>query len=307
MYREITAVEHDRFVSESNQTNLLQSSNWPKVKDNWGSQLLGFFDGETQIASASILIKSLPLGFSMLYIPRGPIMDYSNLDIVTKVLKDLKAFGKKQRALFIKCDPLIYLKMVNAKDFENSPDEKEGLIAIDHLQRAGADWTGRTTDLAHTIQPRFQANLYANQFGLDKMSKKTRQAIRTSKNKGVDIQFGSHELLEDFAELMKKTEDRKGINLRGIDYYQKLLDTYPNNSYITMASLDVAKRLEKIEKECQIAQSERIKSLELNREKKVKQHQGTIDRLNKEIDFLKEAQKAYDRDIIPLAATLTLE
>ncbi|WP_153308907.1 peptidoglycan bridge formation glycyltransferase FemA/FemB family protein, partial [Streptococcus agalactiae] len=41
MYREITAVEHDRFVSESNQTNLLQSSNWPKVKDNWGSQLLG--------------------------------------------------------------------------------------------------------------------------------------------------------------------------------------------------------------------------------------------------------------------------
>ena len=53
MYREITAVEHDRFVSESNQTNLLQSSNWPKVKDNWGSQLLGFFDGETQIASAS--------------------------------------------------------------------------------------------------------------------------------------------------------------------------------------------------------------------------------------------------------------
>ncbi len=37
-----------------------------------------------------------------------------------------------------------------------------------------------------------------------------------------------------------------------------------------MASLDVAKRLEKkIEKECQIAQSERIKSLELNREKKL--------------------------------------
>lgn len=100
--------------------------------------------------------------------------------------------------------------MVNAKDFENSPDEKEGLIAIDHLQRAGADWTGRTTDLAHTIQPRFQANLYANQFGLDKMSKKTRQAIRTSKNKGVDIQFGSHELLEDFAELMKKRKTVKG-------------------------------------------------------------------------------------------------
>ncbi len=86
MYREITAVEHDRFVSEST-TNLFQSSNWPKVKDNWGSQLLGFFDGETQIASASILIKSFPLGFSIYIFRVDRIMDYSNLDIVTKVLK----------------------------------------------------------------------------------------------------------------------------------------------------------------------------------------------------------------------------
>ncbi|MFR4844668.1 MAG: peptidoglycan bridge formation glycyltransferase FemA/FemB family protein [Streptococcus sp.] len=30
---------------------------------------------------------------------------------------------------------------------------------------------------------------------------------------------------------MKKTEARKNIHLRGIDYYEKLLTTYPESSY----------------------------------------------------------------------------
>ncbi len=46
-------------------------------------------------------------------------------------------------------------------------------------------------------------------------------------------------MLDDFSALMKKTENRKGIILRGKSYYQKLLDIYAGQSYITMASLDL--------------------------------------------------------------------
>ena len=72
----LSTSEHDRFVIDSPQTNLLQSSSWAKIKDSWGNDRLGFYQDGNLVAVASVLIQPLPLGFSMIYIPRGPIMDY---------------------------------------------------------------------------------------------------------------------------------------------------------------------------------------------------------------------------------------
>lgn len=308
MYQEISASAHDDFAKTSQQTNLLQSSDWAKIKDTWGNKRVGFFDAAgKQIASASILIQPLPLGFTMLYIPRGPIMDYNNLDHVKQVMTDLKAIGKKEKTLFVKFDPAIFLKKGKPADFAENADNTEGLKAIDNLKKAGADWVGRTTDLAENIQPRFQANLYAETFSLEAMPKKTRQVIRTSQNKDVEIHFGGTELLADFAELMKKTEVRKGISLRGLDYYQKLLTTYPENSYVTMAFLNVTKRLNKIQTELDKAESEKANFTEKTRQSKIDNNMKTIERLTKEKQFLNQAQAAAQRDLIPIAATISLE
>ena len=39
----LSTSEHDRFVIDSPQTNLLQSSSWAKIKDSWGNDRLGFY------------------------------------------------------------------------------------------------------------------------------------------------------------------------------------------------------------------------------------------------------------------------
>lgn len=44
----------------------------------------------------SLLIKPLPLGMTMIYIPRGPVMDYTNAELVAFTIKTLKAYGKKK-------------------------------------------------------------------------------------------------------------------------------------------------------------------------------------------------------------------
>ena len=98
----ISEKEYDAFAIASSQTNLLHSSKWAQVKSNWQNERLGFYKDDQLVAVASILIKSLPLGFTMLYIPRGPIMDYSNKELVNFVLKTLKNFGRKKRAVFAK-------------------------------------------------------------------------------------------------------------------------------------------------------------------------------------------------------------
>lgn len=241
----ISAQEHDDFVKKSSQTNLLQSASWAKVKDNWDNERIGFYKNDQLVASASILIKPLPLGMTMLYIPRGPIMDYHDQELLQFVLNSLKQFAKTKKALFIKFDPSLFI--VQAQIGEDRKEQQETLDVIQNLQKAGAIWVGRTESLDETIQPRFQANIYKDNFSEELLSKSTRQAIRTARNKGIQVQFGGKELLDDFSALMKKTENRKSIHLRGKDYYQKLLDTYPEHSYITLASIDLNERLESLQ------------------------------------------------------------
>lgn len=236
----ISASEHDDFVIQSDQTNLLQSSSWAKIKDNWGNERVGFYQEDQLVAVASILIQPLPLGFSMLYIPRGPIMDYQNKELVSYVIQSLKKIAKQYKALFVKFDPSLFLsKQLIGQENTETTDVQ---AVIDTLTKEGIEWTGRTSDMAENIQPRFQANIHKEFFTEQDLSKSTRQAIRTARNKGIQVQFGGTELLEDFASLMKKTEARKSIHLRGKDYYEKLLTTYQGQSYITLSTLDLEKR-----------------------------------------------------------------
>ncbi|MGT2846303.1 aminoacyltransferase [Streptococcus massiliensis] len=300
----ISAQEHDDFVKASPQTNLLQSSAWAKIKDNWANKRIGFYQDERLVASASILIKSLPLGFTMLYIPRGPIMDYADDKLVAFVLQSLKDFAKKKRALFIKFDPSLFLNQ--SQIGQETIDKPETLTLIDHLQKAGAVWVGRTELLDETIQPRFQANIYKEFFTEEQLSKSTRQAIRTARNKGIEVQFGGAELLDDFAQLMKKTEVRKSISLRGKDYYQKLLATYPEHSYITLSTLNVEKRLESLLQQKTKAEKEAEKFTEKTKPGKIENNKQELKRLTEEIDFLQDKSRE-GAHIVPLSGTLVLE
>ncbi|MBP2622542.1 aminoacyltransferase [Streptococcus oricebi] len=300
----ISAQEHDAFVTNHSQANLLQSSAWAKIKDNWANERIGFYQDSQLVATASILIKPLPLGFSMLYIPRGPIMDYSQPDLVRFVLTSLKSFAKKKRALFVKFDPLLFLKQGLVG--QESPDQAETLAAIDSLSKAGAVWVGRTQLLDETIQPRFQANIYREDFSLEQLSKSTRQAIRTARNKGIEIQFGQTELLDDFSKLMKKTEARKSISLRGKDYYQKLLATYPDQSYITLSSLNLEERLKELEKQVDKLEKEAQKFTDKTKPGKIENNRQESKRLAEEISFLEEKIQAGAKKV-PLAASLVLE
>ena len=300
----ISAQEHDDFVKQSSQTNLLQSASWAKVKDNWDNERIGFYKNNQLVASASILIKPLPLSMTMLYIPRGPIMDYQDQELLQFVLTSLKKFAKTKKALFIKFDPSLFL--VQNQSGEERQDNPKTLDLINNLQKAGAIWLGRTELLDETIQPRFQANIYKENFSEELLSKSTRQAIRTARNKGIQVQFGGSELLDDFSALMKKTENRKSIHLRGQDYYQKLLNTYPEHSYITLASINLNERLESLQVQKSKAEKEASKFTEKTKPGKIENNKQQQKRLQEEMDFLAE-KMTQGVTTVPLSGTLVLE
>lgn len=300
----ITAEEHDEFVKTSPQTNLLQSSDWAKIKDNWGNERLGVYQDHKLVAVASILIQPLPLGFTMLYIPRGPIMDYQNSELVAFMLQSIKTYAKSKRAVFAKFDPSLFLR--KGLIGQETSDQEATLAIIQSLKECGVEWVGRTEDMGETIQPRFQANIYKEYFTEDQLSKSTKQAIRTARNKGVEVIFGGTELLDEFAALMKKTEARKGIHLRGRDYYEKLLTTYAGQSYITLSRINLAQRLASLKEQLEKNQAEASRFNEKTKPGKIDNNRQEKERLEEEIQFLHQEIKA-GQEIVSLSGTLTLE
>ena len=300
----ISSLEHDRFIEQHELVNILQSSAWEKVKSDWNHERLGVYEGKKLLAVASILIKSLPLGYKMFYIPRGPILDYRDTELLKFVLQSIKFYARSKRAVFVTFDPSICLSqsLIN----QEKTEYPENLAIIDSLQQMGVRWSGKTEEMGDTIQPRIQAKIYKENFEEDKLSKSTKQAIRTAQNKGVEIQFGGTELLAPFSFLMKKTEKRKEIHLRNEDYYKKLLDNFKDKAYITLATLDVSKRSQELEE--QLAKNRALEETftESTRTSKVEAQKKEKERLLEELTFLQEYIDAGQARV-PLAATLTLE
>ena len=300
----IPTLEYDQFVKEHELVNVLQSSAWEEVKSDWQHEKFGVYRGDKLLATASILIKTLPLGYRMFYIPRGPVLDYKDAKLLNFVLQSIKSYARSKRAIFVIFDPSICLSQSSIK--HEKTEYPENMAIIENLQRMGVRWSGKTDGMGDTIQPRIQAKIYKENFAEDKLCKSTKQAIRSSRNKGVEIQFGGTELLESFSFLMKKTEKRKDIHLRNEAYYKKLLDNFKDKAYITLATLDIAKRLRELEE--QLAKNLALEEsfTESTRTSKVEAQRRKKERLVEERAFLQRYLNE-EKANIPLAATLSLE
>ena len=103
--------------------HLLQSWQWGEFKSRYGwsaRRLLwterGPLEGGSArsvhprpLAAAQVLKRTVG-PFSILYVPKGPCLDWSNAELAAAVLTGLEALARRERAIFIKIDPEIILE-----------------------------------------------------------------------------------------------------------------------------------------------------------------------------------------------------
>ena len=178
----------------------------------------------------------------MLYTPRGPVLDYTNQELLNYFMGQLKNFGKKKRALFIKMDPPVHYKDFRLEEEQVVNPTAETIIQ--NIKASGANHQGLTMEMDATIQPRFQANIYKADFSEELLSKSTKKMIKTAEKKGVTVKQGTLDLVDDFAHVIELTTERQHISLRNGDYFKKLLAIYPENSFIMLAQVNLKERFE---------------------------------------------------------------
>lgn len=278
----ISEEEHDLFVKQHEQINVLQSSAWAKIKNQWQNERIGIFKGEKQVVSLSLLIKPLPFGRSIIYIPRGPVMDYLDRDLVAFTMKTLKDYGKTKKALFIKYDPAVLLKQYAlGQEGEENP---LALAAIKNLQEVGAHWTGLTMEIADSIQPRFQANIYTQEKLEMQFPKHTRRLMKDARQRGVETYRASQSELQKFAKIVSLTEKRKNISLR-------------NEAYLHLAKVNIPQKLDQYRQQLNLINQDII-STQAHQKKRLKKLEDQKTSLERYITEFEGFTAQYPEEVV---------
>jgi peptidoglycan pentaglycine glycine transferase (the first glycine) len=179
--------------------HVLQSWEWGQFKSRWG-WAPRYFLNEEGTAAALVLRRTFsPLKLNILYVPKGPALDYANSALVDRVLGDLIAVAKRDRAIFIKIDPDL-----------NQADRS---ILLDRGWRLSTEQIQFRNTMLIDLTPSEEDLLAA-------MKPKTRYNVRLAQKKGVTVRSGDLNDLDLLYRLYAETAQRDGFIIRPLDYYR---------------------------------------------------------------------------------------
>lgn len=298
----ITPEKHDAFHLSCETHNLLQTSQWANIKQNWDHQIVGVEQDGKLVASCLVLIKHLPMNFTVMYIPRGPICDFHNSELVTYFLTSLKKWAKKKHCIYIKMDPSIHLADYHL-DNRTQPNMELANQVISDFAKVGAKHTGFTTFIEESAQPRFQAGVDLTTDLDQALPRHTLRLIKDALK--YQVQIVQKQDVKDFADIIKYTEQRKNINLRDESYFQTMLDTYQDDCYIFLAQVDIPSLLKQKQQAYQENQNE-LQLLAENQVKKQRKLNDIKNALEKEIPMLEGFLEKYP-SVTTIAGVLSIK
>ncbi|MBF8281663.1 MAG: FemAB family protein [Anaerolineales bacterium] len=202
-------------------THILQSWEWGEFKRRygWSARRCVWTDASGQPAAAAQVLRrrigpptsNLRLSASILYVPKGPLLDWGDHSLRARVLDDLQSLARRERAVFIKIDPDVSPPPSPPPSFATG-----GAITTD-LQRRGWVFSRDQIQFRNTVTldlRRGETELLAG------MKQKTRYNVRLAEKKGVRIRPGALADLDLLYRLYAETSVRDGFVIRSADYYR---------------------------------------------------------------------------------------
>lgn len=190
------------------------------MKEERDSISLSSFDFHLSAAALVLKRQILRNGFaarlSILYAPKGPLLDWTNESLRNHVLNDLQSFARKQGAIFLKMDPDVVL----GKGIPSSKSDvidHGGQAVMSALKRMGWRYSSDQIQFKNTVLIDLAPS---EEEMLAHMKQKTRYNIRLAEKKGLTLRVGTP---QDFGMLYKmyaETSVRDGFVIRDEGYYQ---------------------------------------------------------------------------------------
>ena len=241
----------NELISKLPNPHFLQTYEWGQVKAKYGwSPLYAVWDADgkwkiegdpsllptfhSPVAAALILKRQIIRnGFaarlSVLYSPKGPLLDWENESLRNRVLDDLQSFAKKQGAIFLKLDPDVVLGRGVPQGEDDAP-ENSGQIVMSELKRRGWGYSSDQIQFKNTVL--IDLNLPEEEM-LARMKQKARYNVRLAEKKGVSLRIGTLDDLSLLYKMYAETSVRDGFVIRDEGYYKTVWTLFMNSSQPT--------------------------------------------------------------------------
>lgn len=216
----------ERFVAEHTYGHLLQSWNWGELKTspNWHPLRLALFDEQQQIVAAAHVLQRtvsrVPARLGHLaYIPRGPVLDWSQPELCETFFTHLHAFLRQQGAMALRVECNL------------EADSPAGSWAQSYFARAGME-------SVPAVQPLRTITLDVTPSEdtlLAQMKEKWRYNVRLAHKRGVTVRVA--QTLEDvdaWYALMQTTSERDSFGIHTLRYYQRAWQCFHPDEHLRL-------------------------------------------------------------------------
>ena len=136
----ISEDEYYGYLRTVNSFSFLQEPPWGNVKSDSRRILIGIYQEKQLVGAAMVLVVNLISKYTALYIARGPVLDYSNGDILHTFHDGITKLAKENNAIFVRTDPNVINENHAPQDVSNFRNSFAETIAA--LKKAGFHHNG---------------------------------------------------------------------------------------------------------------------------------------------------------------------
>ena len=212
--RRLAADDLDAFqeyIRHSEYGDVLQTPAWARLKSasGWRPHFLSVED-DGGLAGACVALERrlLKSPFTLLYCPRGPVLDWSNPLVFPVLAGELIALARERRAVLIKIDPPVSAASNAARDVLT----RKGFRAVQSGGFGG-------------VQPRCVMKLDISlgaEAAYESFKPKWRYNIRLAQKKGVVVREGGGSEIDLFYDILLETARRDHFLVRGREYFHTM-------------------------------------------------------------------------------------
>lgn len=259
----ITNQAHDAFVKSHPQGDLLQLTKWAETKTltGWYSKRIAVGEEGEVKGVAQLLFKKVPkLPYTLCYISRGFVTDYSNKLALETLLEYAMQIAKEEQAYAIKIDPDV--------------EVDKGADALTNLRSLGFKHKGFKEGLSKDyIQPRMTMITpieKSDEELIQSFERRNRSKVRLALKRGTTVERSNREGLKTFANLMQITGERDGFLTRDISYFQNIYDAMnpDGDAELFLVKLEPKPVLEDLREDLSQLEQEKVKLAEKKQDKK---------------------------------------
>ncbi|MEM7126572.1 MAG: peptidoglycan bridge formation glycyltransferase FemA/FemB family protein [Chloroflexota bacterium] len=220
LHRITEATEWRTTLAALPEPHVLQSWEWgeAKAQTEWRAVRYALREQNGSLVAAfQLLLRRGPAGlpFSIGYIPKGPVVDWTQSSHVKATLDLIAKVGRQERSLFVKIDP-------NVRE-----DQPEGQQLLQQLALGGWKVSQEQIQFKNTAFSQIEPDHDSPEEQLlAQIKNKWRYNIRLAKRRGIEVRQGNVTDLASFYELYAETGERDAFLIRPYAYYKDVWGRY---------------------------------------------------------------------------------